>query len=86
MNSSGVRLRISLLVAIAIVIANIYLVLNGSSNGFYASLSKEQVLDTHQATTQVAQQSTSGQSTSGRTSRDTFAAFETRASKQPGVY
>lgn len=74
MNSSGVRLRISLLVAIAIVLANMYLVLHGSSNGFYAGLPKALFFDAPVATTQVAQPSTSG-----TPSRDTFAAFETRA-------
>lgn len=80
MSSSGIRLRISLLVAIASVLANMYLVLNGSSNGFYAGLSKGLVLDTPQATTQVAQKAKPVTQ-----SRYSFAAFVTRAKQYSNV-
>jgi hypothetical protein len=81
MSSSGIRLRISLIVATTIVLANMVLVLNGSSTGFYAGLSKTLVPDTPLVTTLVAQTVSPGKG-----SRDTFAAFETRAHHSPDVY
>jgi len=80
MSSSGIRLRISLVVAISIVSANKYLVLHGSSNGFYASLSKALGLDAPAATAQVAHTLSPG-----RPSHDTFAAFETRDYYSPAL-
>ncbi len=81
MSSSGIRLRISLVVAISIVIANMYLVLNGTPNEFYAGLSKALAPDTPSANTLTTQTATPG-----TPSRDTFAAFEARVHYSPNVY
>jgi hypothetical protein len=78
MSSSGIRLRISLIVAISIVSANMYSVLHGTSNRFYAGLSNALDSDAPAATAQVAHTLAPG-----RPSRDTFAAFETRDHYSP---
>ena len=81
MGSSWIRLRISLIVAIALVIANMVLVITGSPNGYYAGLSKVLVPDAPLAATSAAQ---AGSPDTAK--RYPFAALEARAQHSLDVF